>query len=327
MVNIRPDTRRWPDKKIGFSRTADRRMDGAIMSIAPPPVPAVPEIVRTTDSGPGKLAGPREFVAGIIRHRHLIGQLTRREVLGRYRGSRLGLLWPFLNPVLLLIIYTVVFRFIFKSKFNGRFGENDSAFALMLFSGLIVFNVFAECIARAPSLILQNSNYVNRVVFPLEILPITIVLSSLFHLLMSFVPLVLVTLLLEHHLAWTVAEWPLLLLPLLAYGLGTTWLLAALGVFLRDLNEVVLAATTILMYASAVFYPISVVEDKVPALFRPVVELNPIAHLIEQSRNLAIAGQGLDVSDYGWQLLGGTVCMLVGYTVFMRGKHAFADVI
>ena len=297
------------------------------MSTAISPSHPTSETVRTASSRPGKLAGPHDLLAGIIRHRHLIRQLTRREVLGRYRGSHLGLLWPFLNPVLLLIIYTVVFRFIFKAKFNGRFGENDSDFALMLFAGLIVFNVFAECIARAPSLILQNANYVNRVVFPLEFLPMTVVLSSLFHLLMSFVPLMLVTFLLKKHLAWTACEWPLLLIPLLGYGLGTTWLLAAVGVFLRDLNEVVLAATTILMYASAVFYPISVVADKVPTLFQPLVQLNPIAHLIEQSRQVSVAGQALNLPDYGWQLLGSMICMLVGYTVFMRAKHSFADVI
>ena len=297
------------------------------MSIATPPSPPASEIVRTTSSRPGKLAGPREFMTGIIRHRHLIAQLTVREVLGRYRGSRLGLLWPFLNPVLLLIIYTVVFGHIFRSKFTGRPGETDPPFTLMLFSGLIVFNVFAECIGRAPSLILQNANYVNRVVFPLEILPITIVLSSLFHLLMSFVPLVLVTYLLERHLFWTVAEWPLLLIPLFAYGLGTTWLLAAVGVFLRDLNEVVLAATTILMYASAVFYPLSSVADRVPPYFQPLVLLNPVAHLIEQSRNVAVAGYPLDLATYGWLVLSGTICLLVGYAVFMRSKQSFADVI
>ena len=296
------------------------------MSLAAPPSTPASEIVRTTSSVPGKLAGPHEFVVGIIRHRFLIAQLTRREVLGRYRGSRLGLLWPFLNPLLLLAIYTVVFKYIFHAKFTDRFGENQTDFALPLFAGLIVFNVFAECIARAPGLILQNANYVNRVVFPLEILPVTVVLSSLFHLLMSFVPLLLAAFLVKKHLAWSVCEWPLLLAPLLAYGLGTTWLLAALGVFLRDLSEVVLAATTILMYASAVFYSIDSVAVRAPQL-EWIVRFNPLAHLVEQSRQTAVGGAPLDFVDYGWQLLGGTVCMLVGYAVFMRAKRSFADVI
>ncbi len=268
------------------------------------------------------------MIAGFLKHRHLVGQLTRREVLGRYRGSYLGLLWPFLNPIFLLVIYTVVFKYIFNARFNAgsRFGESRTDFALLLFSGLIVFNVFAECIARAPGLILANANYVNRVVFPLEILPVTIVLSSLFHLLMSFVPLLLAVLVLKGQIAWTVVEWPLILIPLLFYGLGTAWLLSAAGVFLRDLNEVVLAATTILMYASAVFYSISTVAKQAPQ-FEPWIRLNPLAHIIEQSRQVSVVGAPLDLADYGWQVLGGLICMCVGYAVFMRVKHAFADVI
>ena len=297
------------------------------MSTLPPPPAAEAPSVRLTSSRRQRFAGPAEMIVGIARHRHLIAQLTRRDVLGRYRASYLGLLWPFLNPIFLLIVYTIVFRFIFRARFNGRFGESETDFALMLFAGLIVFNVFAECIARAPTLILTNANYVNRVVFPLEILPMTLVLSSLFHLLMSFVPLVLVTLVLKGHLAWTVVEWPLLLVPVLGYALGVTWLIAAAGVFLRDLNEVVLVATTVLMYASAVFYPLNVVSDKVPLLVRPLVLLNPLARLIEQSRLISVAGQPLNLSVYGWQLIGATVCALAGYTVFMRVKHTFADVI
>ncbi len=294
--------------------------------IVPSPVSPDSQTVRTTSRGRRRPAGPWEMIAGFVRHRQLIGQLTRREVLGRYRGSYLGLLWPFLNPIFLLIIYTVVFKYIFRAKFSNRMGESETDFALLLFSGLIVFNVFAECIARSPSLILANTNYVNRVVFPLEVLPVTIVLSSLFHLLVSFGPLLLITYLIKGHLTWTVVEWPLLLLPLLAYGLGTAWLLSAVGVFLRDLNEVVLAATTILMYASAVFYSFNTVAKRAPQ-FEPIIRMNPLAHLIEQSRRVSVVGMPLNFADYGWQVLGGVVCMCVGYAVFMHVKHAFADVL
>ncbi len=291
-----------------------------------PPTTTAP-LVRTVGRQQKRLEGPGSLVAGIVTNWHLIAQLTNREVLGRYKGSYLGLLWPFLNPIFLLVIYTLVFRFIFQARFSGRFGESQTDFALMLFAGLIIFNVFAECIARAPSLILLNASYVNRVVFPLEILPITIVLSSLFHLLMSFVPLVLVILLLKGQLAWTLLEWPLLLIPLLGFALGTTWLIAAAGVFLRDLSEVTLVATTILMYASAVFYPISVVADKIPGPLRLLVLYNPVARIIEQSRLISVAGQPLDLTVYGWLVIGAFICMMVGYSVFTRLKHTFADVV
>ncbi len=272
-------------------------------------------------------AGPRSLCAGLLEHRHLILQLTRREVLGRYRGSFLGLLWPFLNPLIMLAIYTVVFRYIFRARFNNRFGESQTDFALMLFAGLIVFNVFAECIGRTPALIRNNLNYVTRVVFPLEILPVTIVLSSIFHLLLSFIPLVIVTTIIKGHVVWTTFYWPLLLLPLLAGALGMSWFLSTLGVFARDLSEAVLALTTILMYASAVFYPISLVTEKAPAVFHPLVQWNPVAQLVEQSRLTAIAGQPLDWTIYLWLVVGGFVALLGGYSVFMRAKQVFADVL
>ena len=284
-------------------------------------------IVRVTDSRRRPAANPLAMLAGFICHRHLIAQMTRREVLGRYKGSYLGLLWPFLNPILLLIIYTVVFKYIFNTKFNGRFGESGTEFSLILFSGLIIFNVFAECIARAPNLILLNSNYVNRVVFPLEILPVTVVLSSLFHLLMSFVPLLVASFFLSGRVPSTMIQWPLLLLPLLGYGLGATWLIAAAGVFLRDLNEIALAAIQILMYASAIFYPLHVVSDKVPVLLQPFVSWNPVANLVEQSRLTAAMNVSLDWQVYGTLLVGSIVCMGVGFAVFMRVKHTFADVL
>ena len=289
--------------------------------------PAHSLLVRTTNNRRRPAANPLAMVTGFVQHRHLIAQMTRREVLGRYKGSYLGLLWPFLNPIVLLVIYTVVFKYIFNTKFSGRFGESGAEFSLILFSGLIVFNVFAECIARAPNLILLNSNYVNRVVFPLEILPVTIVLSGAFHLLMSFVPLLLATFFLTGTLPGTMLQWPLLLLPVIGYGLGATWLIAATGVFLRDLNEIALAAIQVLMYASAIFYPLRLVSDKVPPLLQPFVQWNPVANLVEQSRLTAAMGEPLDWHVYGILLAGGIVCMGIGFAVFMRVKHTFADVI
>lgn len=289
--------------------------------------PAHSQAVRITNNRRRPAANPLAMVACLIRHRHLIRQMTMREVLGRYKGSYLGLLWPFLNPVLLLIIYTVVFKYIFNTKFNGRFGESGSEFSLILFSGLIVFNTFAECIARAPNLILLNSNYVNRVVFPLEILPVTVVLSSVFHLLMSFAMLLLATFFLAGSFPVTILQWPLLLLPTIGYCLGASWLIATAGVFLRDLNEIALAAIQILMYASAIFYPLRLVSAKVPALLQPLVEWNPVANLVEQSRQTAAMGEVMDWGVYGGLMAGSLICAGIGFAVFMRAKHTFADII
>ena len=235
---------------------------------------------------PGLLAAPRQ-------HFFLIAQLTRREVVGRYRGSHLGIFWSFVNPVLLLCIYTLVFKYIFHSRFTGHVDESPADFPLALFSALIVFNLFAECLNRAPSLILLNSNYVTKVVFPLEVLPLTVVFGSLVHLLIGFFPLVLATLIARGgHLHPTVALWPLLLVPISAWALSLTWLVTAAGAFLRDLSEVMAALTQILMYASAVFYPIQGLDEHVPPVVKTIIALNPLAFFSEQSRKPHGLGRG-----------------------------------
>jgi lipopolysaccharide transport system permease protein len=129
---------------------------------------------------------PRRMVGSLIEHRNLIVALTVREVLGRYRGSVLGLFWSVFQPILMLAVYTFVFGLIFRSRWPGGSGSR-SEFALVLFSGLLVFNMFAECLNRAPTIILSNTNYVKRVVFPLEVLPCVTVAVALFHLFVSFI--------------------------------------------------------------------------------------------------------------------------------------------
>ena len=271
----------------------------------------------------GDNIGPLRFVGDLLRYRHLIAQLTRRDALGRYRGSYLGVLWSFLNPLFLLLIFTVVFKLIFKGKFTGRADETPSDFALQLFAGLVMFNVFAECMSRAPTLILSNANYVTKVVFPLEILPVTLVLSSLFHLFISLLPLCVAVVALHGGIPLLAVQWPLLLLPMTFYALGLTWVMAALGAFLRDLNQVALALSTLLMYTSAVFYPIS----RVPESVLPLVRYNPVAFLCEESRNVLIWGEPLNWVVYGWVTAIGVLFMFAGYAGFLRVKHAFADVI
>ena len=271
--------------------------------------------------------GPRGLWGALRRHRFLIAQLTRREVVGRYRGSHLGIFWSFINPLLLLCIYTFVFKYIFNAKMTGHRDEGWADFALMLFSALIIFNMFAECLGRAPNLILVNANYVTKVVFPLELLPLTVVLGSLVHLFISFVPLCLAAFITRGgHLHAAVLLWPLLLAPIIFWALGITWIVSALGAFLRDLNEVMLALTQILMYASAVFYPLSRL-DKVPASVQTIIRLNPLSFFSEQSRNLVVWGEPMNWSAYGWVTLSGLIAMILGYKVFMNVKQAFADVI
>lgn len=264
------------------------------------------------------------FFASLRQHAFLVSQLTRREVTGRYRGSYLGIVWSFVNPLLLLCIYTVVFRYILDARATGHPEEGWADFALMLFSALVVFNIFAECLSRAPTLIQMNANYVTKVVFPLELLPLTTILGSLVHLFIGFVALILTTLITRSgHLHATVALWPLLLVPITLWALGITWIVSALGAFLRDLNEVMAAVTQILMYASAVFYPLS----RVPPNIQVILRFNPLVFFCEQSRNLVAWGEGMDWGGYANVTLVGLVMAVVGYKLFVNVKPAFADVI
>ena len=275
---------------------------------------------------------PPKAAGNLFRYRHIVRQFTRREVLGRYRGSYMGVLWSFLNPLLQLAIFTAVFKLIYSTRLANIPNEGSFDFALMLFASLIVYNLFAECLNRAPNLILMNANYVTKTVFPLEVLPVTVALSAVIHLLISFVPLCLGVAFLRawgqpagvpHGLPVTMLCWPLLLPPIFCWALGVTYLLSAVGVFVRDLIQAMLALTTVLMYASAVFYRI----EQVPAQYQIYIRYNPIAYFCQQSRDLAIRGFPVQWSWYAGVLATGIVFAVIGYGVFMRAKPAFADVV
>jgi lipopolysaccharide transport system permease protein len=267
------------------------------------------------------LLNPLRIGTDLVGKRSLIWQFTRREVIGRYRGAYLGVLWSFLNPLLMLAVYTVVFGFIFK----GSFGPSSSGtldFALALFCGLNIFNLFGESLARSPMLILSNPNYVTKVVFPLEILPVAVIGGALVHLLIAMLPLLLGILFLHGGLPLTSIFLVLLLVPLVLYSLGCSWFLASFGVFVRDVNSLLTSLILVLMFMSAVFYPV----EAVPFPFRYIVEFNPLAALIAQSRNVLIAGIGLNWTVF-LVLLGTSLVVAVGgYAFFIRTKPAFPDV-
>lgn len=199
---------------------------------------------------------PKEMFSSFWRNRSLIRALVQREVVGRYRGSFMGILWSFFNPVFMLIVYTFVFSVVFKARWSGG-SDSKTEFALILFAGLIVFNLFAECFNRSPTLILSNANYVKKVVFPLEILPWITVGSALFHMIISLAVWMLAYLILFGAPHITVLLFPLIILPLLLLIMGLTWALASLGVYLRDVAQFIGILTTVLMFLSPIFYPAS----------------------------------------------------------------------
>lgn len=266
---------------------------------------------------------PLAMARGLYSHRNLIRKLVVREVAGRYRGSVLGILWSFFHPVFMLAVYTFVFSIVFKARWTEG-SESRAEFALVLFAGLLVFNIFAESIARAPSLISVNTNYVKKVIFPLEILPCVVFGAALFHALISFVVwLIFYCIIFAAPPHMTLLLFPLVLFPFSLLVLGLSWFLAALGVFLRDVAQIVGIMITILMFLSPIFYPITAI----PEAYRFFLSLNPLAFVIEQTRAVLIFGTGL---DWGWFSLFTVASCLVawfGFAWFQKTRKGFADVL
>lgn len=262
------------------------------------------------------------LLRSLRQHRGLVATLIRREVMGRYRGSLLGLLWSFFNPVLMLAVYTFVFSIVFKARWAGG-SDSRGEFALVLFSGLMMFNFFAECVNRAPTLILTNVNYVKKVVFPLEVLPVVMLGSAGFHLAASLLVWLAFYLILFGAPPATIVQLPLAIAPLVLLTLGISWLLAALGVYLRDVAQVVGVATSVLLFLSPIFYPITAL----PETLRPLVGLSPLSFAVEQSRDVMIWGRGLDWSAWAVQVAQAAVLAWLGYACFQRVRKGFADVL
>lgn len=265
---------------------------------------------------------PREIAMSPWRHRELLSALIRRDVAGRYQGSVMGLFWSLFHPLLMLAVYTFVFGMVFRSNWEGV-GDSRAAIALVLFAGLMVFNLFSECVNRAPSLIVSNANFVKKVMFPLEIMPWVALGSALFHFTVSL-------------LAWCAFHvifigppppaliWlPLILAPLAMLTLGVCWVLASLGVYLRDVTQVVGITTTALMFLSPIFFPLSAL----PPHLRPYLFLNPLTVPIEQVRALLLNGQlpppGGLLLNFGYS----AAVAWLGFVWFQKTRTGFADVL
>jgi lipopolysaccharide transport system permease protein len=266
---------------------------------------------------------PASMAHNLWRHRDLILQFTQRDVEVRYKGSFLGLFWSLVNPLVMLLIYTFVFRVVLKARWQGSRSDSLSEFALVLFCGLTAFNIFSECVTRAPGLIVNVPNYVKKVVFPLEILPVSVLGSALFHALASLAVLLMGNLLVSGTIHWTLVLLPVVLLPLVFLCLGLSWLLAGLGVFIRDANYTVLLGVQVLMFLSPIFYSI----DLIPEPFRTIIRFNPLTSIVENFRWVILWGKLPNWTNLSAWVLMTVGLMLLGYAWFVKTKKAFADVI
>ncbi len=253
----------------------------------------------------------------------LLGILTRREISGRYRGSFLGGLWPVLTPLIMLGVYTFVFGLILPSRWPGAEGQGMGLFALRLLSGMLVHGLLAEVLAKAPALITSQPNYVTKMVFPLETLAGVTVLTAMFHLGLGVLVLLLINGMVGTGLAWAQLSLPVLLAPFCLLLLGLAWIVAALGVYIRDLNQLMGPVVTAMMFLAPVFYP----RSALPGEMQPWLALNPITIPIEQLRRVLFEGLWPDWASLGqYSVVAIIVCML-GLWAFSTLRKGFADVL
>lgn len=252
--------------------------------------------------------------------------LCRNEVLGRYRGSMFGVLWVLATPLFMLAIYTFVFGVVLRVRWpNGTASPPSSTaeFALILFAGLVVFQLFAEVVTRSPRLVLANPSYVKKVVFPLEVLVPVALGAGLFHLAVSFAVLMGAMLIVCGGIPLSALWLPFVLAPLAMVVLGLGWFLAALGVYFRDIEQVIGTLVTALLFLSPVFYPLSALPDWV----RPWIALNPITLPVEEVRAVLILGRMPDLAGLAAYALAAIVVAGLGYLFFQKTRRGFADVL
>jgi lipopolysaccharide transport system permease protein len=262
------------------------------------------------------------FQQSLWRNRELWWRLSEREVLGRYRGSLLGVGWTVVQPLLMLAVYTFVFSQVFKARWTGQETDGPLVFAINIFTGLIVFNLFSECVSRAPTLVLANPSYVTKVVFPLDILVPVALGNAAFHACCSLVILGLFELVSFKTIPFTAVLLPLVWLPLLLGSLAISWVLASLGVFLRDIGQLIGVLLSMLMYLSPIFFPITALPEK----WRPVLNINPLALVIEQTRAVLVEGRPPSPT---YLILGSLLALVAceaAYRLFEKSRRAFPDV-
>ena len=269
------------------------------------------------------LFNPFVFINIVIKNRALLRQLVLRNISLRYKGSLLGFLWTFLMPLIMLSEYTFIFSVVFKSRWNIDTGDTRGAFAIIMFCGMSMYNMFSESISTSCSAIIGNPNFVKKVIFPLELLPLTQTISSFIIGTVWFLLVFLGTIFIFGKVGFTMLLLPLTLLPLFLFSLGFSYFVASISVYIRDTQYIVGVVLQVLFFMTPVFYPIQAVPEK----FRFILQLNPLAILIEQSRNVFLFGNYPDWSQLGVAFLMSYIVFQLGFIWFIKTRKGFADVL
>ena len=259
----------------------------------------------------------------LLSHKYLFLQMLKRDVEQRYRGSQLGFLWAFVYPILMLLVYTFVFGMVMRVKW-GVEGQDNIDFGLILFAGLLCHSFLAEVMVGAVGLITGNSQYVKKVVFPLEILSLVSLCNALLHMLLGLLILLAIFLIGGNTLHWTVVLAPVVLAPLVIFLVGMSWFISVLGVYVRDLSQFMGVLMTMLLFLGPIVYPFSSVPDGMKPW---VLWLNPLTIVVEQLRAVVLFGQLPNWEQLGIYSIFAVLMFIIGAWFFNRTRDGFADVI
>lgn len=260
------------------------------------------------------------FFYSAFKNKRLILRMAKREISSRYKGSMLGFFWSLLNPLIMLTVYTFVFSVVFDTKWGGGAGEN---FSIILFTGLILHALVAESVVVAPSMVLNNVNYVKKVVFPIEILAFVYLSRSFFNFVIGLCLVFVAQLLFGTGVSLTWFYMPLIVLPALFLCLIIFWLFSSLGVYVRDLGQITPVLATLLLFLCPIFYPLSAMHGT----FQKIILLNPLSYLVEQAREIFIFGNAPNILNLSIYTLATIVLAQLAFNFFMKTKKGFADVL
>ena len=255
-----------------------------------------------------KLLNPFLALRIVLENKYLFNQLVRRNIELKYKGSNLGLIWSIVRPLMMLCVYTFVFTFVFKARWGIDAEGGRGAFALILFCGLAMFNIFSESVNSSSRLITANQNFVKKIIFPLEILPLAQVTSCIVLNGVWFLLLFIGTVAVLKTLSWTMLLLPLTLIPLALFTTGICLFISSLGVYLRDIPHLVSVVMQILFFMTPIFYPLT----RVPEKYRWILQLNPLALIVEETRKIFLYGQ-----TPNWLFIG--ICFAVGILTLQLG--------
>ena len=270
-----------------------------------------------------KYLNPFGILWRIWKGRDLLRQLVRRNIEVRYKGTMMGLVWMIVTPLVMLAVYTFVFGVVFKARWGAGFGDSKAAFALIMFCGMAVFNIFSESVNGSVGIVAGNPNYVKKVVFPLELLPVSSVLSACFFGLVWIGILLLGVVIFFHKICFSAIFLPLILIPLVLLSFGIAWFVASLGVFVRDLSHAIGIILQVLYFMTPIFYSVEMVPEKI----RPILLLNPLTPIVQSARQVLMYAQRPDWHALGVVTLLSIVVFQLGYCWFMKTKRGFADVL